>query len=80
MDPTRPTGAAVLPLEVGDVVRLRRPHPCGGDAWRVSRIGADIGIVCATCGRRVLLDRRDLERRIVSVANAQAAPTPGDGA
>ncbi len=76
MDRTRSTGPAVLPLEIGDVVRLRRRHPCGGDAWRVSRIGADIGVICTTCGRRVLTDRRELERRVVSVTH----PTPDQGA
>jgi hypothetical protein len=69
MDRTRPIGPTVLPLAVGDVVRLRRRHPCGGDTWRVSRTGADIGVVCTTCGRRVLLDRRDLERRVVDVTH-----------
>jgi hypothetical protein len=49
---------------VGDVVRLKKPHPCGGFDWSVVRLGADIGIKCQTCGRRVLLPRRDLERRL----------------
>ncbi|MCA9834795.1 MAG: DUF951 domain-containing protein [Thermomicrobiales bacterium] len=47
-----------------DVVRLRKPHPCGGYEWTVVRLGADIGLVCTTCGRRVLLPRRELERRL----------------
>ena len=55
----------VLELLLGDVVRLRRRHPCGGDAWRVDRLGADIGLRCTTCGRHVLLERRLLERRLV---------------
>jgi len=53
-----------LPFAVGDVVRLKKPHPCGGFDWRVVRLGADIGVKCVTCGRRVLLPRRDLERRM----------------
>lgn len=53
-----------IPFVVGDVVRLKKPHPCGGFDWRVVRLGADIGIKCQTCGRRVLLPRRDLERRM----------------
>jgi hypothetical protein len=47
-----------------DVVRLRKVHPCGGYEWRVVRLGADIGLVCATCGRRVLLERAVLEKRL----------------
>ena len=54
----------VLDLLLGDVVRLRRPHPCGGDTWRIDRLGADIGLRCGTCGRHVLLERRTLERRL----------------
>ena len=53
-----------LDLLLGDVVRLRRPHPCGGADWLVDRLGADIGLRCRTCGRHVLLDRRALEGRL----------------
>lgn len=54
----------VVRFAVGDVVRLRKQHPCGGDTWVVVRLGADIGIECTTCHRRVLLERRVLERRM----------------
>jgi hypothetical protein len=54
---------AAVDLRLGDVVSLRRPHPCGGHAWRVTRLGADIGLVCAGCGHRILMDRLDVERR-----------------
>ena len=57
--PVRP----VLTLLLGDVLRLRRTHPCGGDSWLVDRLGADIGLRCQTCGRHVLLERATLERR-----------------
>jgi hypothetical protein len=53
-----------IPFAIGDVVRLKKPHPCGGFDWSVVRLGADIGVKCQTCGRRVLLPRRDLERRM----------------
>ncbi|MEX0786397.1 MAG: DUF951 domain-containing protein [Dehalococcoidia bacterium] len=49
---------------MGDVVRLRKPHPCGGFDWEVTRLGADIGLRCRECARRVLLERRTLERRL----------------
>jgi hypothetical protein len=49
-------------LYVGDVVEMRKPHPCGGCQWEVVRVGADIGIVCTSCGRRVLLTRRKFAR------------------
>jgi hypothetical protein len=53
-----------ISFAVGDVVRLKKPHPCGGLDWTVVRLGADIGVKCQTCGRRVLLPRRELERRM----------------
>ncbi|MFN3374759.1 MAG: DUF951 domain-containing protein [Chloroflexus sp.] len=53
-----------IPLYLNDVVQLRKPHVCGGDTWRIVRLGADIGLRCETCGRRVMLPRADLERRI----------------
>ena len=58
--PDRP----VLELLLGDVVRLRRRHPCGGSEWLIDRLGADIGLRCQACGRHVLIVRRALEARI----------------
>jgi hypothetical protein len=55
---------APLEFQIDDIVRLRRPHPCGGYDWRVTRLGADIGLKCQTCGRHVMLDRPTLERRL----------------
>lgn len=53
-----------LELVVGDVVRLKKPHPCGSYEWTVTRLGADIGLRCQGCSRRVLLPRRTLEKRL----------------
>lgn len=50
-------------LSLGDRITLRKAHPCGGHAWTVVRLGADIGLVCDQCGHRVLLDRLVVERR-----------------
>jgi hypothetical protein len=51
-------------IRIGDEVRMRKPHPCGSDQWRVVRLGADIGIVCTGCGRRVLLPRSQFLRQV----------------
>lgn len=59
------TDKPVVQFRIGDRVRLAKPHPCGGREWEVVRLGADIGIVCAGCGHRVMLERRQLERRLV---------------
>jgi hypothetical protein len=70
------TDRPVLAVLLGDVVELKRPHPCGGRDWLVDRVGADIGLRCRTCGRHVLLDRRTLEARIASfVTRGDAALT-----
>lgn len=42
--------------EVGDIVVMKKPHPCGGNLWEVVRTGADIKIKCLKCGRVVMLD------------------------
>jgi hypothetical protein len=55
-----------VPLEIAlnDRVKLRKQHPCGGVEWTVTRLGADIGLKCDTCGRHILLPRRELEKRL----------------
>jgi hypothetical protein len=58
------TLAMVMEVRLGDIVRLRKVHPCGSYDWEVVRLGADIGIRCRTCGRRVLLERRVFEKRV----------------
>jgi hypothetical protein len=54
----------VLELRIGDVVRLKKLHPCGNDQWLVLRLGADIGIKCLKCQHYLLIERPVLERRI----------------
>ncbi len=58
-------GRAMAPMQIqlGDRLRLRKPHPCGNYDWLVVRLGADIGLRCEKCGRRVLLPRAEVERR-----------------
>ena len=66
----------MLELRLDDVVRLRKPHPCGSYDWRVVRLGADIGLKCLRCQRRVLLPIADVERRARSVIRADAGELP----
>ena len=60
----------VRELNLGDVLRLKKPHPCGGYEWEIVRVGADIGIWGLSCKRRVLLSRSELERRLKAVLPA----------
>ena len=56
-----------LAVTVGTRVLLRKTHPCGGAEWTITRTGADIGLVCDRCGRRVMLEREEFERRVKRV-------------
>ena len=58
------SGHQPVPIYYGDVVELRKVHPCGGNTWCVLRVGADIGIECLTCKRYVLVPRRKFESSI----------------
>lgn len=59
----------VRQYELGWVVRLRKQHPCGGTDWEVVRIGADIGLKCLTCERRILMPRSTLDKRVRAVVD-----------
>jgi hypothetical protein len=54
----------ILELRIGDVVRLKKVHPCGSNEWAIVRLGADIGIRCMKCQHQVMIARPVLERRI----------------
>jgi len=61
----RPLTTVMLPdLQLNDHLRLRKQHPCGSYEWTVTRLGADIGLECKGCGRRVMLTRRELAKRL----------------
>jgi hypothetical protein len=53
-----------LVIEVSDIVRMKKAHPCGSDRWEVYRTGADIGIRCQGCGHRVMLPRVKFEKAV----------------
>jgi len=55
-----------MPIKLGDVVRLKKKHPCGSYEWQVVRLGADISIKCLKCQRHVFLARSAFERRVIA--------------
>jgi hypothetical protein len=57
-------------VHLGDIVRLRKQHPCGSYEWEVVRLGADIGLVCQGCGRRVLLSRGTFNKRLKTIVRS----------
>lgn len=50
-------------IETGQELTLKKPHPCGGKAWTVVKIGADIKLQCNTCGRFITITRDELKKR-----------------
>jgi hypothetical protein len=61
-----------IEIKLGDRVQMRKPHPCGGDLWTIYRVGADIGLQCLTCERRVMLARGDFNKRVKKVLSGSA--------
>ena len=56
-----------LKLGMGDIIRLKKKHPCGGFHWEITRTGIDIGLKCLCCGRKVLIPRVKLEKKIKEI-------------
>ena len=71
--------ARFIEVHVGDIVRLRKPHACGGTDWTVVRLGADIGLVCEKCHHRILLARGVFERRLKTFLSHAVPPDPSAG-
>lgn len=53
----------IIPIEIGDIVKLKKQHPCGINEWEVEKLGMDIGLKCRGCGRKVRLLRSQFDRR-----------------
>jgi hypothetical protein len=66
----------LIDVHVGDVVRLRKAHPCGGTDWQITRVGADIGLRCLGCGRYVLLPRDVFRRRAKMIVTPAGTEPP----
>jgi hypothetical protein len=59
---------------IGDIVRMRKGHPCGGTDWEILRVGMDFRIKCLKCGRGVMLPRAKFERAVKSVIKSAQPP------
>lgn len=51
-----------MQYEVGDVVRLKKLHPCGSNEWKILRVGADFRLQCAGCGHQIMVPRKMVEK------------------
>lgn len=54
----------ILRLRQGDLLEMKKPHPCGDNRFRVLRVGSDVRVVCCGCGRDMVLERVKLERAV----------------
>ena len=56
-------------IEIGDIIKLKKQHPCGGYDWEILRVGTDFRIKCTTCDRQVWLPRREVLRRMKKIVS-----------
>ena len=66
-----------MDIQLGDIVRMRKGHPCGSTDWTVIRVGADIKIRCSGCSRIVMMDRADFMKRMKKIRAHSETPIRG---
>jgi conserved hypothetical protein len=62
-----------MELSLGDICLMRKKHPCGGDRFKITRVGMDVKLRCLVCGREVMLSRRDAEKNIKKIIRNEDA-------
>lgn len=61
------TGGIRMDLSVGDIIRLKKPHPCGNSEWEILRTGMDFRLKCLGCGHQIMIPRKKVEKNIRQV-------------
>ena len=56
----------MIKIDVGDILTLKKPHPCGSHEWEVLRIGQDLRLKCVGCGYQMMIARKSIEKSIKS--------------
>ncbi|MBR1845586.1 MAG: DUF951 domain-containing protein [Oscillospiraceae bacterium] len=56
-----------MDVRLGDILLMKKPHPCGGKEWDVLRIGMDFRLRCRTCGREMMIPRSKAEKAIKKI-------------
>ena len=59
-------------FKIGDLAEMKKVHPCGSKQWVIYRVGADVGIRCVGCGRRVMLPRAKFEKQLKKIVNQES--------
>lgn len=57
-------------IQVGDILKLKKPHPCGSKEWEVLRDGADFRLKCAGCGHQIMIPRKQVEKNVREIVHA----------
>lgn len=68
--PRRPERSGMgmnMEINVGDTLKLKKQHPCGGREWEVLRTGADFRLRCKSCGRQIMIARKLLEKNVKEI-------------
>ncbi|MBQ9927201.1 MAG: DUF951 domain-containing protein [Lachnospiraceae bacterium] len=62
-----------MEIQIGDILKLKKPHPCGSKEWEVLRIGADFRLKCLGCGHQIMTPRRQVEKNVKEVIQSNKA-------
>jgi hypothetical protein len=60
-----------MDLSIGDIVKLKKQHPCGSSEWEILRVGMDFRLKCLGCGHQIMLPRKQVEKNIRQVRKPQ---------
>ena len=61
-----------MDLQLGDIIKMKKAHPCGSQEWKVLRVGADFRLQCMGCGHQVMMVRRLVEKNVRGVRREEA--------
>ncbi|NLP15978.1 MAG: DUF951 domain-containing protein [Clostridiales bacterium] len=56
-----------MDLNVGEIIKLKKPHPCGSNEWEILRTGMDFRLKCLGCGHQIMIPRKQVEKKIKQV-------------
>ena len=68
-----------MDIQIGDILTMKKAHPCGGEKWLVTRIGADFKLKCLKCGHEVMTPRFKAEKNIRSISKSENVSTETSG-
>lgn len=60
-----------MDIQLGDILKLKKQHPCGSREWEVLRVGADFRLKCMGCGHQIMIARRVLEKNIKDIRHKE---------